>query len=208
MQTTVPPCTSPWGTGYMVSPSCTRKEQERRTRQEHPAPRRTRGLGDSPHAQQNGTLQSFVCAFGYLVCAVVCQCSRRLSTCLRSLPYHVRAFPTFFVSLQLEHLSSILCLMTSPYAGMQCRCGYDFDEAMFHTAWYMYSQTPFSIFEPFYGGIVNSKQSNLGKVHENAVPCSLVNAMIIRSQRVMQQCRTRPNAQPDPVVFLNAAMLR
>jgi hypothetical protein len=73
----------------------------------------------------------------------------------------------------------------------------------------MYSQTPFSIFEPFYGGIVNSKQSNLGKVHENAVPCSLVNAMIIRSQRVMQQCvEPDPTPKPDPVIFLNAAMLR
>lgn len=134
--------------------------------------------------------------------------SSSISCTYGSLPYHVRAFPTFFVSLQLEHPSSILCFMTSPYAGMQCRCGYDFDEAMFHTAWYLCSQTPFSIFEPFYGGIVNSKQSNLGKVHENAVPCSLVNAIIRISQRVMQQCRTRPNAQPDPVIFWNAAMLR
>lgn len=55
-----------------------------------------KGLGDSPHAQQNGTLQSFVYAFSYLVCAVVYQCSHRLYVYLRSLSYHVRAFPTFF----------------------------------------------------------------------------------------------------------------
>lgn len=192
----------------MVSPSCTRREQERRTRQEHPAPRRTRDLGTLLMLNRTGpcsrssmhSVISYAQSFTSVVVVYMCTYVHCLIMFELS--------PRFSVSLQFEHPSSILCFMTSPYAGMQCRCGYDFDEAMFHTAWYMYSQTPFSIFEPFYGGIVNSKQSNLGKAHENAVPCSLVNAMIIRSQRVMQQCRTRPNAQPDPVIFLNAAMLK
>ena len=64
--------------------------------------------------------------------------------------------PRFLIPLHCEHASSILCLMSYHNAGTQFRCGYDLDEAMFHTRWYMYSQTPFSIFEPFYGGIVNS----------------------------------------------------
>jgi hypothetical protein len=177
---------SPWGTGYMVSPSCTRKEQERRSRQEHPAPRRTRGLGTLLMLNRTGP-----CSRSSSVHSVISNAQSFTSVVVVYLCTYVHCrimfehSPRFFVSLHLEHPSSILCFMSCPYAGMQCRCGYDFGEAMFHTAWYMYSQTPFSIFEPFYGGIVNSKQSNLGKVHENAVPCSLVNAMIIRSQRVM-----------------------
>lgn len=93
---------------------------EKEARLEHPAPRRTRDL-DSPHAQQNGdpavvrSMQPFTWAFGYLRSRLPGQSS---AMCGPSLPYHVRAFPTFFVSLHLEHASSILCLTSSPYGAI------------------------------------------------------------------------------------------